>query len=146
MTKEEMLKQYILTKYKSLREFTQKIDMPYSTMTTILRNGINNANVQNIIKICNELEISVDDLEEGRIVPVQKEKPAQAVDLAEVWKDFLNRNLNIDAEKVLIYGDPVKTDDIMLLKGMLDDTFETYMKHEAKMRTYRSKLMDTENE
>lgn len=70
MTIEEKLKAYILTKYRSMREFTQSIGIPYSTMTTILKRGIENSNVLNIIKICQELEISADELAAGRIVPV----------------------------------------------------------------------------
>lgn len=70
MTIEDKLKSYIMTKYRSMREFTQIIGIPYSTMTTILKRGIANANVLNIIKICQELEISADELAAGKIVPV----------------------------------------------------------------------------
>ena len=73
MTIEEKLKQFILMHYSSIREFTQEIGMPYSTMATILKRGIDNASVTNVIKICQALGISVDDLAEGRIVPVVKE-------------------------------------------------------------------------
>ena len=37
---EDLLKDLILEKYKSIREFTQEIDMPYSTVDTILKRGI----------------------------------------------------------------------------------------------------------
>lgn len=70
MTIEDKLKAYIMTKYRSLREFTQTIGIPYSTMTTILKRGIANSNVLNIIKICQELEISADELAAGKIVPI----------------------------------------------------------------------------
>lgn len=55
MTTEEKLKNYILSKHRSIREFTQSIGMPYSTMTTILKKGVSNANVLTIIKICQAL-------------------------------------------------------------------------------------------
>ena len=71
MTIEDKLKEYIMTKYSSLREFTQKVDLPYSTMTTILKRGLANSNVLNIIKICKELNISADELAAGKIVPMQ---------------------------------------------------------------------------
>lgn len=67
MTTEEKLKNYILSKHRSIREFTQSIGMPYSTMTTILKKGVNNANVLTIIKICQALNISTDDLADGFI-------------------------------------------------------------------------------
>ena len=37
---EDLLKEVILDKYKSIREFTQEIGMPYSTVDTILKRGI----------------------------------------------------------------------------------------------------------
>ncbi|AUM91546.1 hypothetical protein [Clostridium botulinum] len=64
---EESLKELILNKYRSLREFTLKIGMPYSTMDTILKRGVDKANIINILKICNELNISADKLANGII-------------------------------------------------------------------------------
>ena len=64
---ESKLKELILTRYKSLREFTLKIDMPYSTFDTILKRGVDKANIINILKICNELNISADKLASGII-------------------------------------------------------------------------------
>ena len=66
-TIENQLKELILTKYKSLCEFTLKIEIHYSTFDTILKRGVNKANIINIIRICNELNISADKLAEGII-------------------------------------------------------------------------------
>ena len=66
-TSEDRLKEYILTKYKSVREFTCAIDMPYSTVDSIFKRGIRNASVDNIIKICEFLGISTDALINGQI-------------------------------------------------------------------------------
>lgn len=66
-TIENELKELILSKYKSLREFTLKIEMPYSTLDTILKRGVDKANIINILKICNELNISADKLAIGII-------------------------------------------------------------------------------
>ena len=69
MTTEEKLKELIQSRYKSIREFTQIIDMPYSTIDTIFKRGVKKASIDNIIKICRELHISADELYYGRIVP-----------------------------------------------------------------------------
>lgn len=69
MTIEEKLKKLILARYHSILEFSQIIDMPYSTITSIFRRGINNSSATNIIKICKALEISADELAEERITP-----------------------------------------------------------------------------
>ena len=68
MSVEQELKQLIISKYGSVRAFTLKIDMPYSTIDTIFKRGVSKAGIDNIFKICVELGISVDQLAEGRIM------------------------------------------------------------------------------
>lgn len=70
MTTENKLKQFILSKYKSIREFTIIVDIPYTTMDSIFRRGVGNSSVSNIIKICKALGISADELADGKIVPI----------------------------------------------------------------------------
>lgn len=77
MSIEEKLKAYILERYVSIREFTQAVDMSYSTVDSILRRGIGNSSVSNVIKICKALGISVDELSDGNIVPVKSYKKAE---------------------------------------------------------------------
>lgn len=69
MTTEDKLKDYILERYRSIREFTIAIDIPYSTLTGVLTRGIDNSSVGVIFKICKALNISPDALAEGEIVP-----------------------------------------------------------------------------
>lgn len=68
---ENKIKEIIISKYGSLSYFCKKIDVPYSTIDSILKRGIGKANVLNVIKICNELGISVDALKDGIIQPVE---------------------------------------------------------------------------
>lgn len=69
MTIEDELKDYILSRYKSLREFSELAELPNSTVNTILNRGVINAKVGNIIQICKTLNISADALAEGKIEP-----------------------------------------------------------------------------
>ena len=62
---EDELKKIIINKYGSIRQFSLKIDIPYTTIDSILKRGIDNSNVGNVIKICRELNISVDNLIEN---------------------------------------------------------------------------------
>ncbi len=64
---EDKLREHILSKYKSIREFTVEIGMPYSTIDSIFKRGIRKASVDNIIKICDFLNISTDSLINGEI-------------------------------------------------------------------------------
>lgn len=67
MTIEDKLKNLILEQYTSVREFTIKIDMAYSTLDSIFKRGIQNATLTNVLKICKGLHISVDALANGDI-------------------------------------------------------------------------------
>ena len=109
MTIEEKLKDLILARYKSIREFTQVTDMPYSTVTSIFKRGVENSSVTNIIRICKELGISVDELAEGNIVPDHKVRPVQGFEPGPVELDDIlnqvkyylgkNPNLVIDGQR-----------------------------------------------
>ena len=96
MTPEEKLKQFILSKYGSLREFTIMSNIPYSTLDSILRRQIKNSGVSNILKICHALHISADALVNGDIVVlysqdnINTETPIEIEDiLAETKKQLL---------------------------------------------------------
>ena len=69
MTIEEKLKNLILERYHSIREFAIYIDMPYTTLDSIFKRGIGNSSVTNIVKICKALHISTDALADGEIRP-----------------------------------------------------------------------------
>lgn len=74
MTIEKELKNLILKRYGSILEFTNKIDIPYSTIDSIFKRGILNSNIANIIKISTELKISVDALANNEIIPLENKK------------------------------------------------------------------------
>ena len=95
MDKEELLKNYILSKYKSLLEFTQRCDIPYGTLQGVLKRGISNSSLTTIMKICHELEISVDALAIGKIVPIDRYKKTEH--LEDMIREFSLRveNYNI---------------------------------------------------
>lgn len=67
-TIETELKNIILSKYKSLLSFTKTINLPYSTLDSVFKRGVNNTSVTTIIKICKALGISADKLAQGEIV------------------------------------------------------------------------------
>lgn len=87
MTTEEKLRHLILSKYKSIREFTIDADIPYTTMDSILRRGIGNSSVDNIIKVCETLGISVDALARGEIQYYLKGSSTEAPDVKDIIAD-----------------------------------------------------------
>lgn len=64
---EEQLKQLILSKYKSIRAFTKEIDIPYSTIDTMLKRGIGGTSITTVLKVCNALNINADALIENKL-------------------------------------------------------------------------------
>lgn len=66
-TIENQIKNVILQRYKSVRAFTQAINIPYSTIDNMFRRGIGGIGVQTVIKICNALDIDVESLHTGQI-------------------------------------------------------------------------------
>ena len=71
---ENKIKDIIITRYGTLKNFCDKINVPYSTIDSILKRGIGKANVLNVIKICDELGLSVDALRHGIIESIDDEK------------------------------------------------------------------------
>lgn len=57
---EEQIKNLIIEKYGSVRRFSLKIGVPYTTIDSILKRGIDNSNVSNVIKMCKALDLSID--------------------------------------------------------------------------------------
>lgn len=45
---EHELKELILERYGSLSEFCKKIDLPWTTLDSILKRGVDKANIRNI--------------------------------------------------------------------------------------------------
>ena len=71
---EDKLKDIIISRYGSVKRFSEKINVPNSTVDTILKRGIAKANVLNVIKMCNELGFSVDSLKDNILQPTETKK------------------------------------------------------------------------
>ena len=62
MTREFKLRNMILDRYPSLREFAKKADIPYSTLMTVLTRGIGGAGFDTVMRICKALGVEPQDL------------------------------------------------------------------------------------
>lgn len=96
MSIESKLKDMILERYHSIREFSNTVDMPYTTIDSILKRGIANSSVSNIISICKELQISADALADGDIQPVRDLHKSLHVDGYDIYKKIHELNLNTE--------------------------------------------------
>ena len=93
MSIEEKLREYILSNYKSIREFVKVAGLPYTTMDGILKRGIANASIGNVLKICKALQISADELANERIVPLSLDDSQNERDIESLIK-FKRQNIN----------------------------------------------------
>lgn len=55
MTREQKLRNLILDRYKSLRQFALEADIPYSTLMTLLSRDIGGASFDIVVRICKKL-------------------------------------------------------------------------------------------
>ena len=118
MSIEEKLKELILKRYHSIREFTISIDMPYTTMDSIFRRGIGNSSVSNVIKICKALGISADALADGEIVPINKRVSRPINEMIEV-KEIID-----DTKELLTYSGFVTLDGKPINKAEIESIID----------------------
>jgi hypothetical protein len=133
MTIEDQLKNLILSRYRSIREFTIAIDMPYTTIDSIFRRGIGNSSVSTVIKICKALRISADELADGKIVQVSnrlttyRENPREILEYLEQFKIELSTMENLTIE-----GEPVDENTIETISQGIDISYETVKRYNKK--------------
>lgn len=97
---ENDLRKLIIKKYGNLSEFSRKSNIPYTTIDSMLKRGIKNANVINVIKMCDALQISVDSLKKDIITPVKEQIMVTPEEFMSEVKALLNKTENLsDQEK-----------------------------------------------
>lgn len=101
MTIEEQLKQFIVIKYGTVRNFCEQTNIPQSTLSTIFKRGIQRTSIDLIFKICDELAISADAIAEGKIIPKDTFESKEYTEF-----DYIFDQMLIDGEPL---GDYEKT-------------------------------------
>lgn len=100
MTREKYLKNLIKDNGLTVKEFAQSIEMPYSTLLTMLNDGkVGNAAVDSVIKICKGLNITIQDLQAAQEAG---DAPPQPLVLSRHEKDLiLGYRRNADLQKAV---------------------------------------------
>lgn len=131
MNVEDRLKDMIIEKYGTMIDFTDKIGIPNSTFANILRRGVKNANVLTIIKICQALGISTDDLAEGRIVPTTRIVP-QPQKIEDIIGNAKQELLN--GECLTFDNQPASEDEINDIVLLMDMALELQRRKRLKTK------------
>ena len=100
-TLESEIKQIIINRYGTLAEFSRHSKIAYTTIDSMLKRGIKNANVLNVIKLCDALNISVDKIRNGLIEPAEVKKVTQDDFFLEV-KSLLEKDLSEDQKMQIV--------------------------------------------
>ena len=72
MTIEDQIKELIFEKYGNMFAFSYAIGIPNSTLATMLKRGLKNSSVSNVLRICKALGISADEIAKDKIVPISE--------------------------------------------------------------------------
>ena len=120
MTIEEKLKDYIINEYGSVRKFTLDYHISYSTVATLFTRGIATSSATTLIKICQALCISADELLAGRIV--KTEDAPKPVSLEDMFYNFKQQLQN--TENLTLNGKPVDPDVLVKLSNSLEVIIE----------------------
>lgn len=104
--------------------------MPYQTMDSILKRGVDKASVSNIIKICKALDISADELANGYLVPNGLRHTA--IEMTEIIDilEFVKSNF-LDRSDLTIEGVPADEEDMRLLSDGITITMELLKRRKA---------------
>lgn len=121
MTTEEKLRNKMIEEYGSVRNFVKYTDLKYTTVDSILRRGVLNSNVNNVIKICKALGISTDELAKGNIVPAE-DPEKEDFDIIEFVKIF--RYKLSDPDVAVLDGQHLTENETVFLVNGLDLVIE----------------------
>ena len=111
MEREEVLKNYICMKYKSIRQFALAHNLKYSTIVAILTRGLGNAGIDNVFEICHALNISADALIMNGIIvekPTDNAKHVPGQRRLEAYAVFIDI---MQGSKIVTIDDKVLTDE-----------------------------------
>lgn len=60
----EIIKEMIKERWPTHKAFAEAAGLPYTTLRSILQRGVGNSAVENVIRICRTLGITIEELEE----------------------------------------------------------------------------------
>lgn len=130
MSAEQQLKNLILSRYRSIREFTIAVDIPYTTIDSIFRRGIDNSSVTTVIRVCKALGISADELAEGRITPTRNYRADRRDNSREIREQLNRFKMELASMGDLtLEGEPVDEGTLEAIAQGIDVSYETVVRY-----------------
>lgn len=116
---ETRIKEIIIERYGSVKKFCETIDMPWTTLDSILKRGIANSNISNVLKIAKELNVNTELLASGII------KPNSGEELIDYYNDMIPKIIDLIQKKGYRV---IQTDDYYDNSLIIKDTSGTIIK------------------
>ena len=131
MTIEEKLKNLILSRYHSIRDFTTYVGLPYTTLDSMFRRGVGNSSITNVLKVCKALGISMDALADGEIQPITRRVVVvkDTIDVEDVLED--TKDMFLHGGSVNLDGKPINKDSLESIIDAIDIGVEMAKKKRA---------------
>jgi hypothetical protein len=112
MDNTELILNLVKSKYKNIRKFSEATGIPYSTIKSGLKRGVGGMAVETVIKMCDALSISAEELFGTENIFISKE----------IWREELHgkiENLNEQGCKILsAYADGLLTNREYLTESL----------------------------
>lgn len=111
MNREMYLKELIESKYGTVRNFSEQIGVPYTTIRSIIERGVLNAKMQNIINICVGLGITPEqlyDFEDSIVANISKIAARLNADRQQAVYNFTKQQYN-EQNNVIEFPTPTRT-------------------------------------
>lgn len=120
---EEKLKKLIIERYGTMIDFARVLDIPNSTLQSIMNRGIHKASINNVIKICSALHISTDGLAAGKIIATDDsdDQTTQPHELSEI---ISHAKMSLLHNEITVDGKPLTADEILDIIEMINLHFE----------------------
>lgn len=151
MTSEELLKKYICTYYKSVRQFAIQTGLKYSTIAAILTRGLNTASIDNVFEICDVLDIGVEALiKDCRIEPRTADLERQ-INLVsnDIEKYFSSLMLSTYVNDFMLDGKRLSDEEIEFLDDGINIVFNQLRarrKREESKKDFKKKMLEDQEE
>ena len=108
----------MLERYGNIVAFSKAVDIPNTTIVSILKRGVLNASIDNVIKICKALEISADELANNRITPAPE---AQADAPQDIETAISHARHDIGERRIFtIDGKPLTDEEFSIIATALE--------------------------
>lgn len=118
MNSEENLKNYICSRYKSVRQFAVQNNLKYSTVVAMLSRGLLNSNIETVFEVCKALDISVEPLvKTGTIMELhnaQHIKFNRRIEALSIFTEIAGGEGNLTIDEVSLTPEELR----ILLHGM----------------------------